>query len=179
MRERDAMRTTDRVTACRTTRRRPLAVALLLCTLTTASGLSADTEPASPSRLDALSWMAGCWDSAEGSASADECWLERRGNVMMGFHVDVFGNGRVFFEYLRIVEEADAVNYLASPMGGEPTAFRLVESDGHRAVFENPQHDWPQRITYWREGNSLHARAEGLDETSRKATWVWELRSGR
>lgn len=128
--------------------------------------------------LDQLTWLAGCWGSSEGSSSADECWLERRGNVMMGFHVDVFQNGKVFYEYLRIVADGDAVHYMASPMGGEATAFRLVDAGDQRAVFENPDHDWPQRLTYWRANDHLHARAEGLDPSSRKAEWVWKLSEG-
>jgi hypothetical protein len=30
-----------------------------------------------------------------------------------------------------------------------------------RATFENPQHDFPRKLTYWREGDTLNARAEG------------------
>lgn len=148
------------------------AMGSILC----AAMAAAEEEAQGLRDLDGLAWMAGCWGSSDGPTSADECWLERRGNMMLGFHVDVFANGRTFFEYLRIVAEGDDVDYLASPMGGSATPFRLVEIDGQRAVFENPHHDWPQRLTYWRDGDRLHARAEGLDDTSRKAQWVWQRR---
>jgi hypothetical protein len=32
---------------------------------------------------------------------------------------------------------------------------------GQRAVFENPTHDFPQRVIYERDGDALKARIEG------------------
>jgi hypothetical protein len=122
--------------------------------------------------------MVGCWGTADEGGSADECWLEPRGDTMMGVHLDVSAGGRAFYEYLRIVASEGVIAYMASPMGSEPTAFHLISIDGQRAVFQNPDHDWPQRLTYWREGNALHAQAEGLSEESRKAHWVWPRRWG-
>lgn len=146
---------------------------ILTAAVLAACPLAAQPQPTGNAALDALSWMRGCWGSAEGAASADECWLDRRGDTMIGFHIDVFANGRVFFEFLRIVAEDDEVTYLASPKGSEPTPFRMTEIGERRVVFENPDHDWPQRLTYWVEDDELHARAEGLDSGSRQAEWVW------
>ena len=41
-------------------------------------------------------------------------------------------------------------------------------------MFANPEHDFPQRILYWLEGEVLHARIEG--ETAggpRSSEWVY------
>ena len=37
----------------------------------------------------------------------------------------------------------------------------MVESGAQRAVFANPEHGFPARIVYWREGDELLARIEG------------------
>jgi hypothetical protein len=145
------------------------------------SALPAAAEDQAPKRgyaLEELVWMVGCWGSDDEGSSADECWLEPRGNTMMGVHLDVGASGREFYEYLRIVAGDEGIAYMASPMGSEPTPFRLVSIDGQRAVFENLDHDWPQRLTYWREGDALHAQAEGLSAESRKAHWIWPQRWG-
>jgi hypothetical protein len=76
-----------------------------------------------------------------------------------------------FFEYLRI--EADAERGLvlwASPQGIKPTRFRLVMIERRQLVFENPGHDYPQRIRYVRDGNILIATISMLDG-SKPATW--------
>jgi hypothetical protein len=41
-------------------------------------------------------------------------------------------------------------------------------------VFENKEHDFPQRILYWRGKGALHARIEGLrDGQPRSLEWRW------
>jgi hypothetical protein len=97
---------------------------------------------------------------------------------MVGFHIDLFAEDRVFYEYLRIVKSDEGIVYLASPLGQDPTPFALVSVEGQRATFENPEHDWPQRITYYLEENVLHAIAAGLAAESRSAHWVWQRRYG-
>jgi hypothetical protein len=58
----------------------------------------------------------------------------------------------------------DDLSFLAQPRGAEgATAFRLVRSAPGEAVFENPAHDFPQRIIYRRTGDRLTGRIEGAD----------------
>jgi hypothetical protein len=68
-------------------------------------------------------------------------------------------------ESLRLERLGDDVFYTARPRQNLfPTAFRLIESDARRFVFENPEHDFPQRIVYERIGaTKLHVRIEGDD----------------
>jgi hypothetical protein len=54
----------------------------------------------------------------------------------------------VAFEYLRVVERDGGLVYVAQPNGGTATEFVLTALDGTRAVFDNPRHDFPQRIVY-------------------------------
>ena len=63
----------------------------------------------------------------------------------------------------------------ASPQGRHPpTGFALVESGPRRAVFENPGHDFPQRIVYERTGDRLDARIEGRqDDQPISEEWSW------
>ena len=50
-----------------------------------------------------------------------------------------------------------------------------MESRRGKAVFENPAHDFPQRILYWLDGaGALHARIEGpQDGKAVGEEWVW------
>ena len=51
-----------------------------------------------------------------------------------------------------------------------------IEGGPARAVFENPDNDFPQRIIYERTGDTLHARIEGTVEgTARSVSWTWHL----
>ena len=97
---------------------------------------------------------------------------------MPGLNREVASNGRTQFEFLRIEQRATGqIVYVASPGGGPTTDFTLTQLGTQRATFENPAHDFPRRLTYWREGNVLHARAEGEDGgKARLLEYRWPLR---
>ena len=99
-----------------------------------------------------LSWMAGSWAGEEGKVQMEEHWTVPKGGMLLGLHRDVASERTVSFEFLRIEKTSDGIVYFAQPKGAPPTPFRLVECKEKRVVFENPQHDFPQRILYWHRG---------------------------
>lgn len=123
----------------------------------------AGAESSAPTLAD-LSWLAGTWRSAEGeSASTEEVWLEPEGGLMLGLHRQIGDSGSAWFEYLRIVEEEAGIVYVASPGGKGETRFALAELSPGLAAFENPEHDFPQRIEYALEGVLATERRSAYD----------------
>lgn len=123
--------------------------------------------------LEDLSWLSGYWTSSHNGVSMEELWLSPSGNMMLGLHRDVFGNNRSSFEYLRIVQTENQITYLASPGGTSPTSFPLKEVSDQKAVFENLDHDFPQRIIYSLDDTDLTVRIE--DQSGEKAMqWIWK-----
>ncbi len=60
---------------------------------------------------------------------------------------------------------------------GPPTEFRMVELAANRVVFENPTHDFPQRVIYERNGDTLHARIEGtMNGRTQGMDWTFQRR---
>ena len=117
------------------------------------------------SPLAGLDWMLGSWTGEQNGVLKQEHWITSGGDAMFGVAPDVNDRKTTFFEYLRIEGRPEGIFYLASPKGRyPPTEFKMIEAptpDRPHAVFENPDHDFPQRITYWRDGQTLHARIEG------------------
>jgi hypothetical protein len=149
----------------------------LCCGLVVAAwcGFAPAGEPG-PSALADLAWMAGHWVATVGDVHMEEIWTEPRGGIMLGIHRDVAVSGSAFFEYLRIEDRDGEVAYVASPFGRGMTDFALVLSEDQRAIFENPAHDFPQRIIYRRDGDRLIARVEGtVDGEPRGEEWEWQL----
>ena len=103
----------------------------------------------------------------------EENWLPPAGGIMLGMHRDVRPEGKLFFEFLRIELKESGPVYIAQPRGREATHFPLKKSDGLRVTFENPEHDFPKRIIYWKESARLCARVEG-DEPDAAEQWCWE-----
>ena len=113
-----------------------------------------------------LGWMAGYWLSCDGGRQVAETWSAPRLNLMAGTSITV-RNGRVGWELSRIgpVDAAPdaAFAYFAVPEGQAPTTFPVVASGPARVVFEQTRDDdFPKRIVYERDGDTLNARIEGV-----------------
>lgn len=129
-------------------------LAALLCSANLAAAQS-------PARVASLEWLAGTWTYSEGRETVVESWLGPGNGLMVAANLTTFPNGRKTFEFLRIADTPEGLSYFASPGGRPPVEFRLKEAAERRVVFENAAHDFPQRIAYWRDGESLWARVEG------------------
>jgi hypothetical protein len=126
--------------------------------------------------LSALAWMAGTWTGVTENTEMEEQWTVPKGGIMLGIHRDVRDGRAVSFEFIRIQESADGVTYWASPNGKPATPFRAIEIAGQRVVFENKEHDFPQRVIYRLTSDGmLHARIEGTIKGKLESEeWVWK-----
>ncbi len=151
-------------------KRNMLTVALLILT----PALQAQT-PAAPSEVQRLGWMEGRWSGTKDGVTIEETWTSPAGDALLGMNKTVTGGRMVSFESLRIAATKDGVAYLASPQGVPPTPFKLVELGDNKVVFENKEHDFPQRILYWLdEAGAMHARIEGpRGGKTVSQEWVW------
>ncbi len=124
-----------------------------------------------------LSWMAGYWLSCEDGREVSETWSDPRGGVMAGTTLTVGRSGRGAVEFARIMPRQDGrLAFLAQPNGTAPTAFALVGTGPMQAEFENPDHDFPQRVLYRREGEALVGRIEGQQDGQAVAV-EWRYRA--
>lgn len=136
---------------------------ILLSIFVLAFASAHSTNAAQPDGLDALGWLAGCWEGQGGGGRNQECWMAPEGGMMLGISRVISPRGTQF-EFLRIAPHGDGLALLASPSGKPAVAFELVESAEGLAVFANPEHDFPQRITYRRQGDAMTARVEAQRE---------------
>lgn len=138
---------------------------VLLAILLGALPASAPCQVAA-TRLSDLGWMAGCWEMSnkERGTQITEMWMKPAGDAMIGIGRTLKAGKLVDFEFLRIVETAAGLAYVSRPSGNkEDTSFPLKTSTTNGIVFENPTHDFPQRILYTRSGEKMTARIEGTN----------------
>lgn len=136
-------------------------------------------QAAPPARISDLGWMSGNWttESADSERITQESWSEPRSGIMLGYS-RTGGEDRLReFEFLRIQAGQDGVlTYFAQPGGRPPVGFRLVAHDAASATFENPQHDYPQRIRYERRNGDMVATISKSDG-SNAMRFVYRRRS--
>lgn len=123
--------------------------------------------------VEDISWLSGTWVSREGDRWTEEWWTPPRGGIMIGAGFSGRGETASSFEHMRIMAGEDgAVAFHGMPGGAPAVRFPLVKGGKGEAVFENPAHDYPQRISYRLEGETLVATTSLMDG-SKPQSWTY------
>jgi len=140
-----------------------LLVLAFICFAVSAASQSTE-KPATNAKVEELSWLAGCWETRDTAKqrSIVEQWMAPDGGAMIGMSRTVRAGKMTGYEFLRIVRDDVSVKYVSRPSeNSTDTDFRLLKISGNEVIFENLQHDFPQRVIYRRDGDKLNARIEG------------------
>jgi hypothetical protein len=136
-------------------------IAALVPPCTTAD-LALGAALAPPTSTADLVFMAGCWELEGNGRKTEEHWLAPAGGSLMGVSRTVAGGKTVEYEFLQIRDLPEGLTYIAKPSRQPEARFTAVSRSGDDIVFENPTHEFPQRIRYRRAAkDGLHARIEG------------------
>ena len=144
-----------------------------LCGLLAALSLPALAAEGS---LAQVAWLAGCWQADGGEAGSVEQWMAPAGGAMLGMGRTVKAGRMSTFEFMQIREAATGggIEFHAMPAGQAPATFPAKAVSAGEVTFENPAHDFPQRIVYWKDGNDLRARIEGtMNGKPGSEEWRW------
>jgi hypothetical protein len=137
--------------------------------------LAALPAHADDSALQKLAWLAGCWAAEQDEAGNGETWMPPAAGTMLGVARTVRGGRTVAHEFMQIRETAPGqLAFIALPSGQSEATFPATKLSAGEVLFENPQHDFPQRIRH-RLGpdGRLLARIEGrLDGVERAMDFV-------
>ncbi|HEY6230037.1 MAG TPA: DUF6265 family protein [Pyrinomonadaceae bacterium] len=142
-------------------RRSPLLTILAMLLLATASGSLAQKPAQKSPTLADLAWLTGCWEGRQGDAIIEEVWSKSAGGTMLGFGRTVKRGKTTTFEFMQIRETNRSLTYMPQPEGGTRFNFPLKDSFAGKMTFENPEHDFPQRVIYQPQGRLLLAAIEG------------------
>jgi len=131
---------------------------------------------ANAQKIDQLDWMTGTWAQVKESETVRESWLGPQGKLMVAVNLRHSSRRGTAFEFLRITETAAGLSYFGSPQGKAPVEFKVKEIGEKKVTFENPTHDFPQRILYWiATDGAMHARIEGsIQGKERAMEWRFE-----
>ena len=110
-----------------------------------------------------LSWLSGCWQEDGAESGSIEIWLAPAGGTMLGVSRTVKAGKTVAYEFMRIGALADGkLAFTAKPSSQAEATFQVLRVGKQEIVFENKEHDFPQRIVYRSAApGKLSARIEG------------------
>ncbi|XOV77347.1 MAG: DUF6265 family protein [Aestuariibacter sp.] len=118
--------------------------------------------------LKQLHWLNGAWQQQTSKKRILETWEMVSPQSMEGISTtQTFADDEVishFEEHLRLVQMLDGVFFIAKvPENALPVAFKATTCQNSEVVFENANHDFPQRLHYKMQEGRLHIRVVNLE----------------
>lgn len=137
-----------------------LFIAVALAALVSRAASAAETD------LAKLSWLEGCWASDGGEPGSGERWMSVAGKGLLGISNTIRQGRVVESERMEIGDLPDGrFAFVAHPSAQASATFLLLRISDTEVVFENLEHDSPQRIVYAKDGEAkLRARIEGTQD---------------
>ncbi|MEP7376146.1 MAG: DUF6265 family protein [Chitinophagaceae bacterium] len=111
-----------------------------------------------------LNWLEGDWTrlDVKPGRTAHESWQKISASEWQGIGVNMKGTDTAFAEKLKLVIKENNIYYVADlAENKEPVYFKLTTITDHSFVCENPQHDFPKKIAYQKNGNKIKATISG------------------
>jgi hypothetical protein len=117
------------------------------------------------SDFHSLSWLEGRWSRINikrPGRTAYEVWKKPNDKEFTGIGITLQGTDTVFVEKLKIVIQGNEIHYVADvPENPELVHFKFTAQSPQGFTCENPNHDFPKKISYRLEGNTLNAQTSG------------------
>lgn len=137
---------------------------LLLCAIIVSGAAHSQSANAVKADLKNISWLTGKWSrtNAKPGRSGYEIWKSEADTVWIGRGINMRGSDTTFVEKLKIVQRNQQLYYVADvPNNAQPVNFLFTSIDATGFTCENPQHDFPKKITYTLIDNRMRAVISG------------------
>jgi hypothetical protein len=108
-------------------------------------------------------WLLGTWRSLGSKSATFESWTVDQNHSWKGISWRMVEGDTVVLEQMALISRPDGLFFIADvPHNEKPIEFKAITITKTKYVFENPTHDFPKRIIYYRSKNdTLRARIEG------------------
>lgn len=111
-----------------------------------------------------LQWLTGKWirTNNKPGQSGYETWEKVNELKLSGKGVTLKGKKVHFIEQLQLISKENDLFYVVKVSGElKPTYFKLTSLTKDSFTCENPEHDFPKKISYKKEGNKIKAVISG------------------
>ncbi|HEU5291635.1 MAG TPA: DUF6265 family protein [Cyclobacteriaceae bacterium] len=137
---------------------------ILFLLMSSVTGFSQAFSKEAAANFKKVEWLIGTWDrtNVKPGRTSWEQWKTISQHHIGGMGVTMQGSDTVFVEKFSIQIKDNALYYIADvPENKEPVFFKLTEITSGGFVCENPQHDFPKKISYQFDGVNLKAQISG------------------
>jgi hypothetical protein len=117
--------------------------------------------------LSSIAWLIGNWENVSAKRILCEQWKQRDDSTFTGQSFFIRNSDTTYLESVIIRNRNGVISYnptVPDQNEGKQIQFLFTSTSYRSFTAENPQHDFPQKITYMLKGeDSLHAHLEGIE----------------
>ena len=118
-------------------------------------------------------WLIGDWQSKSAKGILIETWHQLNDSTLAGKSYFMSGADTLSLENIRLEQRMDKLFYIPTVKDqnmGQAVHFTMTRMTDSLMIFENPEHDFPQKISYSKVGNdSLMAEVSAMIDSKVKS----------
>lgn len=136
-----------------------LHLSLIFCALLAINFNSNHSKDIATQKPENFDWLTGSWVRTNNAAGEKtfENWEKISPKEYKGEGYTLKGKDTIFKEDMELKNKDGNWNFIVTGVNEEPTTFHVLVLEHNRFVAENPQNDFPKRITYFTEDGKLTA----------------------
>jgi len=123
-------------------------------------------ETTEKNQIQTANWLLGKWSTKTAAGDLSESWEQLNDSTFQGKSFFIKGKDTLHFESITLQQKGKQLFYNATVKGqneNKSVTFKLTTKTEKQLVFENPKHDYPQKITYTQiNKDSLVASISGV-----------------
>lgn len=122
--------------------------------------------------LAKVKWVLGNWENISPQGTLRESWEKQNDSTFLGNSYFLKDKDTLFSEKITLQQRGDQLSYVPvvpNQNSGKAISFVMTSVSDKQFVFENPKHDFPQRITYnLIRKDSISAQISGTENGKEK-----------
>ncbi|MTH14124.1 DUF6265 family protein [Flavobacterium sp. LC2016-01] len=122
-------------------------------------------ESVEKDKIKVADWLIGNWENKSPDGVLTENWQKLNDSTFSAASYFIKGKDTLHFESIVLAQLGETLTYKATVKGqndDKPVSFPSTSETNQKLVFENPKHDYPQKITYTKgANNTLTAEISG------------------
>ena len=99
----------------------------------------------------AADWLIGTWETKTDGGDLIEIWSKTNDSTYTGGSYFIKSKDTLHHESIVMSQKGEEVFYVPTVKGqnnDQPVSFKMTKQTADEMVFENPKHDYPQKIIY-------------------------------
>lgn len=110
-----------------------------------------ENENPAKDKIKTADWLIGNWENRLEQGTLSESWEKSNDSTFNGKSFFIKDKDTLNNETIVLSQNGEDLFYIPVVQGqnnNEPVIFTMTKADAKQLVFENPKHDFPQRISY-------------------------------